>query len=185
MRREDYTLPADRRALVDLLNAYAMDPMGGGEALADDVQARLCDDLAQRPTAASFIAWLGDEPVGLINTFEAYSTFKAKPLLNVHDVAVLAAHRGRGVGQALLAACEALARERGCCHPDGMPEDSGSGKTTLLARRVQAWERLAREISPDLLARNTETIGLGDAVATAQRLLAGQVRGRVVVDVNR
>ena len=28
-------------------------------------------------------------------------------------------------------------------------------------------------------------IGLGDAVATAQRLLAGQVRGRVVVDVNR
>ena len=54
-----------------------------------------------------------------------------------------------------------------------------------MARRVQAWERLAREISPDLLARNTETIGLGDAVATAQRLLAGQVRGRVVVDVNR
>ena len=54
-----------------------------------------------------------------------------------------------------------------------------------MSRRVQAWERLAREISPDLLARNTETIGLGDAVATAQRLLAGQVRGRVVVDVNR
>ena len=54
-----------------------------------------------------------------------------------------------------------------------------------MSRRVQAWERLAREISPDLLARNTETIGLGDAVATAQRLLEGQVRGRVVVDVNR
>ncbi len=53
------------------------------------------------------------------------------------------------------------------------------------ARRIQAWERLAREISPELLARNTETIGLGDAVATAERLLAGQVRGRVVVDVNR
>ena len=53
------------------------------------------------------------------------------------------------------------------------------------ARRTQAWERLAREISPELLARNTETIGLGDAVATAERLLAGQVRGRVVVDVNR
>ncbi|MFD1711845.1 oxidoreductase [Ottowia sp. GY511] len=54
-----------------------------------------------------------------------------------------------------------------------------------MARRTQAWERLAREISPELLARNTETIGLGDAVATAERLLAGQVRGRVVVDVNR
>jgi acrylyl-CoA reductase (NADPH) len=54
-----------------------------------------------------------------------------------------------------------------------------------MARRVQAWERLAREISPDLLARNTETIGLGGAVATAERLLNGHVRGRVVVDVNR
>ena len=54
-----------------------------------------------------------------------------------------------------------------------------------MARRTQAWERLAREISPELLARNTETIGLGDAVAAAERLLAGQVRGRVVVDVNR
>ena len=54
-----------------------------------------------------------------------------------------------------------------------------------VARRTQAWERLAREITPELLAGNTETIGLGDAVATAERLLAGQVRGRVVVDVNR
>ena len=54
-----------------------------------------------------------------------------------------------------------------------------------VARRIQAWDRLAREISPDLLTRNTETIGLGEAVATAERLIAGQVRGRVVVDVSR
>ena len=54
-----------------------------------------------------------------------------------------------------------------------------------MPRRIQAWERLAREVSPDLLARTTQTIGLGDAVATAERLLHGQVRGRVVVDVNR
>ena len=35
-----------------------------------------------------------------------------------------------------------------------------------------------------LLAANTETIALADAPAVAARLLAGQVRGRVVVDVN-
>ena len=115
VRRADYRAPADRAALVALLDAYARDPMGGGTPLADDVKARLCDELAVLPSAASFIAWIGDEAVGLVNTFEGYSTFKARPLLNVHDIAVLPAQRGRGVGQALLAACEAHARERGCC----------------------------------------------------------------------
>ena len=51
-------------------------------------------------------------------------------------------------------------------------------------RRAKAWDRLAREMPHDLLARNTETIGLADAPAVAARLLAGEVRGRVVVDVN-
>ena len=32
--------------------------------------------------------------------------FKAKPLLNVHDIAVLSGHRGQGIGQALLNAAE-------------------------------------------------------------------------------
>ena len=115
VRRADYTAAADQAALLELLDTYAQDPMGGGEPLANDVRARLCDDLARHPLAASFIAWQGDQPVGLVNCFEAYSTFKARPLLNVHDIAVHPDHRARGVGQALLAACEAYARERGCC----------------------------------------------------------------------
>lgn len=51
------------------------------------------------------------------------------------------------------------------------------------ARRVSAWDRLARELPREVLAANTGTIGLADAIGLAPRLLAGQVRGRVVVDV--
>ena len=115
VRRVDYRQATDAQALVMLLDAYARDPMGGGEDLADEVKARLCSDLAQRPDAASFIAWLDAQPVGLVNCIEGYSTFKARPLMNIHDIAVLPGHRGQGVGQALLAAAQVHALERGCC----------------------------------------------------------------------
>ena len=115
VRRADYSSALDRTALVDLLGAYAIDPMGGGAPLADEVRASLCDRLAQVPLAISFIAWLEGEAVGLVNCFAGFSTFKARPLLNVHDLVVLPAHRARGVGQALLAAAQKHAQERGCC----------------------------------------------------------------------
>jgi acrylyl-CoA reductase (NADPH) len=52
------------------------------------------------------------------------------------------------------------------------------------AQRQDAWSRLARDLDPHLLDAMTTTIGLEDAVGAAGRILAGQVRGRTVVDVH-
>jgi acrylyl-CoA reductase (NADPH) len=51
-------------------------------------------------------------------------------------------------------------------------------------RRVQAWNRLATDLDLTRLAAMTREIGLNQAIAAAADLLAGKVRGRLVVDVN-
>ena len=51
-------------------------------------------------------------------------------------------------------------------------------------RRLAAWQLLAMELPRDLLDANTETIGLGAVAGLAPKLLAGQVRGRVLVDLS-
>lgn len=53
------------------------------------------------------------------------------------------------------------------------------------AIRVDAWGRLARALDPRKLDAMTEEITLADAIVVAPKILAGQVRGRLVVDVNR
>lgn len=51
--------------------------------------------------------------------------------------------------------------------------------------REAAWQRLAHDIDPARLESLTSEIGLEEAIAAANDLLAGKVRGRVVVDVTR
>lgn len=52
-----------------------------------------------------------------------------------------------------------------------------------LAKRQQAWERLARDLDPALLESMIVEVPLEGAIAKAQELMAGQVRGRVVVAI--
>ena len=111
----DYRDPAHAQALVSLLDAYARDPAGGGTPLAAEVLAGLPAALAARPQAFSVLAWAGEQPVGLINCIEGFSTFACRPLVNVHDVVVLASHRGQRVAQRMFARVEQEARARGAC----------------------------------------------------------------------
>ena len=51
-------------------------------------------------------------------------------------------------------------------------------------RRLEAWRRLDEDLDRDLLTSMTRTVGLDDVPAVAAEILAGRVRGRVVVDVH-
>ena len=52
-----------------------------------------------------------------------------------------------------------------------------------LARREEAWQRLARDLDAALLERITEEIALDTVIARAHELMAGRVRGRLVVRI--
>ncbi len=51
--------------------------------------------------------------------------------------------------------------------------------------RIEAWDRLARDLDLTKLGQIETLVGLADVPEAAQRILQGQVRGRMVVDVNR
>ena len=53
------------------------------------------------------------------------------------------------------------------------------------ADRLQAWARLATDLDLSMLPLISREIGLSEVIAIAPQLMAGKIRGRVVVDVNR
>jgi GNAT superfamily N-acetyltransferase len=67
-----------------------------------------------RPYAETVIAEKDNQPIGFALFFHTFSTFLARPGIYLEDLFVLAEHRGRGVGRALLAHLAQLAVERGC-----------------------------------------------------------------------
>ncbi len=115
IRQANLADPLDRTSTLEMIDAYSRDSMGSGHPLPVDVRDRLIDALRNHPTTLIYLASEGDEAVGVAVCFLGFSTFAAKPLINIHDLSVLPHYRGRGIGRQLLAAVEEDARARGCC----------------------------------------------------------------------
>jgi ribosomal protein S18 acetylase RimI-like enzyme len=101
--------------IVYLLKKYAIDPMGGGTPLSSFVTENLVSELSKLPHAISVICYVGGKSAGLMNGFEGFSTFKCKPLINIHDVVVLNEFRRLGISQYMLRKIEEIAKEKDCC----------------------------------------------------------------------
>ncbi len=102
-------------AILDLMNEYTLDIMGGGKPLSEDVAMRLLPALRKRRDAYVFLAFVNSEPAGMAICFEGFSTFAAKPLINIHDFIVKNEFRGWGIGRKIMEKIEDKAVETGCC----------------------------------------------------------------------
>jgi len=111
----DFGNAAHCAGIIEVLNSYAADPVGGGEPLTADVRERLVPALRDHPTALVLLAIAQERPVGIAVCFQGFSTFRARPLLNIHDLAMLPEWRGKGIGRSLLSGAEDRARRCGCC----------------------------------------------------------------------
>jgi ribosomal protein S18 acetylase RimI-like enzyme len=134
IREAAFEDPADGAAILHVLDSYAADPLGGGQPLSNEVRQRLLPALRDHGKALAVLAFDAAAPVGLAIGFLGLSTFQARPLLNIHDLAVVPSHRGRGIGRALLMAVEAKALQHRCCKLTLEVQDDNSRARELYER---------------------------------------------------
>ncbi|MGH7778614.1 MAG: GNAT family N-acetyltransferase [Candidatus Binataceae bacterium] len=111
----DLANPAHAAALIELFDLYVRDPMEGGMPMPETVRRGLVSAMRAHPACYVFLAYQGSDPAGFAICFLGFSTFSARPLINIHDISVLEVARGKGVGAAMLARIEGKARALNCC----------------------------------------------------------------------
>ncbi len=105
--------PADVPAIVGLITELAV--FEKLEHLVEVTPERLEPQLfGPNPPAEAVVAEVGGQVVAFALFFRNFSTFLGKPGLYLEDLYVQPAHRGTGLGKALLRHLGALAVERGC-----------------------------------------------------------------------
>ena len=105
----------DQQTILRLLNEYASLLMGREEALPSEVTQALMPALQAHPACTVFLAKVDEQAVGVATCFRGFSTFKARPLLNIHDLAVARGFQNRGIGSLLIDRACSYARTANCC----------------------------------------------------------------------
>ena len=105
----------DTADMLNLLDQYMQDPMGGNLSLKPQLALKVIEGLKKQTNYVFFIAYCNNQPAGVANCFVNFSTFKAKQLINIHDFAVSPHFRRRGIGEALMQGIVEDARQQGYC----------------------------------------------------------------------
>jgi len=110
----NYSAHGHEKLIIELLNDYARDIMGGGTELSESVKTNLVKELEKRDNIHTVLAFVDGKAAGLLISIEGFSTFLCKPLLNIHDVVVSTEFRGRGISKMMFRKVEEIALRLGC-----------------------------------------------------------------------
>jgi ribosomal protein S18 acetylase RimI-like enzyme len=110
----DFGNERHREALVNLMNEYISDEMGGGTPYNNDQKRLLVKGLEGHPSRIILFATSGDEIIGLVNCFVNFGTFSVRPFVNIHDVIVSQQWRNKGVGRKMLEKVIGESKRLGC-----------------------------------------------------------------------
>lgn len=111
----DLNDPHHINSVMQLLAEFIRDVISADSELPAYTRENLVPLLRQHPAARTYLAQLNGDYVGLAICQITLSSFQARPAMNIHDLHVSPAVRGRGIGTALIEYVADQARKEGCC----------------------------------------------------------------------
>ncbi|HRX11880.1 MAG TPA: GNAT family N-acetyltransferase [Draconibacterium sp.] len=107
--------PVHRNHFIKLLNDYIKDPMGNNRPMRKELAPKIISGLKKHARFLGFFVLADDQFAGLANCNINFSTFQAKPIINIHDFVVAPEFRNLGAGEYLLDAILKYASSNGFC----------------------------------------------------------------------
>jgi ribosomal protein S18 acetylase RimI-like enzyme len=135
--------------VIKLLNDYMNDPMGNNRPLPRELAPQIISGLKQHCGFLGFFVTADNQFAGLANCNVNFSTFQAKPLINIHDFIVAPECRNIGAGHFLLRGVINYASQNGFCRVNlEVREDNQTAKSLYkkmgfsdCVPRMMFWER--------------------------------------------
>ena len=113
--KADLNNDADASAIIEMVNALSEDEISGSQPLKSEIRQNLIPALKKYPNSFTILAFVDNKPAGMSLCFESLSSFKARPIVNIHDFVVKRDFRGHGIAKGLLKATEDEAIRRQAC----------------------------------------------------------------------